>query len=78
MFIIVINGRGYESRHINVRGYESRHINGRGYESRHINGIKGLANHYFDFYIGDRKQHISINPFNSDVTNIYGVPKGSV
>ena len=48
---------------INVRGYY---------------GIRGLANHWFAFYISDRKQYTSINGFNSDLTNIYGVPKGSV
>ena len=28
--------------------------------------------------IGDRKQYTSINGFNFDLTNIYGVPKSSV
>ena len=35
----------------------------------HINGV---------FYISNRKQYTSINCFNSNVTNIYGVRKGFV
>ena len=35
-------------------------------------------NHWFAFYISDRKQYTSMNGINSDFANIYGVPKGSV
>ena len=44
----------------------------------HINGIMRFSDHCFAFYISDRKQYTSINGFNSNLTNIYGVRKGLV
>ena len=44
----------------------------------HINGFMGFYDHCFAFYINDRKQYTSINGFNSNLTNIYGVRIGLV
>ena len=49
-----------------------------GVKARHINGIMEFSDHYFVVYISDRKQYTSINGFNSNLTNIYGVRKGLV
>ena len=49
-----------------------------GIKAPHINGIIGFSNHCFAFYTSDRKQYTSINGFNSNFTNIYGVHKGLV
>ena len=49
-----------------------------GIKAPHINGIMGFSDHCFAFYISDRKQYTSINGFNSNLTNIYGVRKGLV
>ena len=47
-----------------------------GIKARHINGIMGFSDHCLAFYISDRKQYTSINVFNSNFTNIFGVRKG--
>ena len=47
-------------------------------KASHINEIMGFSDHCFAFYISDRKQYTSINGFNSNLTNIYGVRKGLV
>ena len=49
-----------------------------GVKAHHINEIMGFSDHCFAFYISDRKQYTSINGFNSNLTNIYGVRKGLV
>ena len=49
-----------------------------GIKGPYINGIMGFSNHCFAFHISDRKQYTSINGFNSNLTNIYGVRKGLV
>ena len=49
-----------------------------GIKAPHINGIMGFSDHYFAFYMSDRKQYTSINVFNSNFTNIFGVRKGLV
>ena len=49
-----------------------------GIKAPHINGIMGFSDHCFAFYISDRKQYTSINVFNSNFTNIFGVRKGLV
>ena len=49
-----------------------------GIKAPHINGITGFSDHCFAFYISDMKQCTSINGFNSNSTNIYGVRKGLV
>ena len=49
-----------------------------GIKAPHINGIMGISDHWFAFYISDRKQYTSINGFNSNFTNIYGVHRGLV
>ena len=38
----------------------------------------GFSDHCFAFFISERKQYTSINCFNSNCTNIYGVRKGLV
>ena len=42
----------------------------------HINGIMAFSDHSFTFYTSDRKEYTSIDGFNSNLTNIYGVRKG--
>ena len=49
-----------------------------GIKAPHINGIMGFSDHCFAFYMSDRKQYTSINVFNSNFTNIFGVRKGLV
>ena len=49
-----------------------------GIKAPYINGIMGFSDYCFAFYISDREQYISINGFNSNLTNIYGVRKGLV
>ena len=49
-----------------------------GIKAPHINGIMGFSDHCFAFYISDRKQYTSVNVFNSNFTNIFGVRKGLV
>ena len=49
-----------------------------GIKASYFNGIMGFSDHCFAFYISDRKQYTSINGFNSNLTNIYGVRKGLV
>ena len=42
-------------------------------------GIRGVAYSWFESYLKGRKQHVSINGFNSkDLPISYGVPQGSV
>ena len=42
-------------------------------------GIRGVAYSWFESYLKGRKQHVSINGFNSkDLPIYYGVPQGSV
>ena len=42
-------------------------------------GITGISNKQFESYLIDRKQSVSINGFNSDIsTVIFGDPQGSV
>ena len=42
-------------------------------------GITGISNKQFESYLTDRKQSVSINGFNSDIsTVIFGDPQGSV
>ena len=42
-------------------------------------GIRGVANSWFDFYLKDRKQYVSINGYNLKHLPIsLGVPEGSV
>ena len=42
-------------------------------------GITGISNKQFESYLTDRKQSVSINGFNSDISAvIFGVPQGSV
>ena len=42
-------------------------------------GVKGSANKWFESYLNNRKQFVTINGINSDTTNIkHGVPQGSV
>ena len=53
-------------------------INVRGYQSSPYYVIMGFSYHWFAFYISDRKQYTSINGFNFNFTNIYGVRKGLV
>ena len=41
--------------------------------------VKGLANDWFKSYLSDRKQFVSINGHNLNLTSVlYGVPQGSV
>ena len=49
-----------------------------GIKAPYINEIMGFSDNCFAFYISDRKQYTSINGFNSNLTNIYGVRKGLV
>ena len=42
-------------------------------------GVRGLTNNWFKSYLNERKQHVSINGYNSSFFSIaYGVPQGSV
>ena len=42
-------------------------------------GVRGIANKWFESYLSDRKQTVSINGIISDVKSIkIGVPQGSV
>ncbi len=42
-------------------------------------GIRGTANDWFKSYLSNRKQYVSINGFESNVTDMkFGVPQGSV
>ena len=42
-------------------------------------GIRGIPNQWFKSYLSNRKQHVSINVFSSNETEmLYGVPQGSV
>ena len=42
-------------------------------------GVRGKANEWFNSYLSNRKQHVSINGFLSNETEmLYGVPQGSV
>ena len=42
-------------------------------------GIRGKTNQWFKSYLSNRKQHVSINGFSSNETEmLYGVPQGSV
>ena len=42
-------------------------------------GIQGICNNWFKSYLSDRKQFVSINGYNSDLTPVdCGVPQGSV
>ena len=42
-------------------------------------GVRGISNKWFESYLTDRKQFVSINGFNSNISTITsGVPQGSV
>ena len=42
-------------------------------------GVRGISNKWFESYLTDRKQFVSINGFNSNISIITsGVPQGSV
>ena len=42
-------------------------------------GIRGICNDWFKSYLSDRKQFVSINGYNSDLTPVdCGLPQGSV
>ena len=42
-------------------------------------GVKGISNKWYESYLTDRKQFVSINGFNSNISTITsGVPQGSV
>ena len=42
-------------------------------------GIRGIANNLIESYLTNRKQFVSINNTNSNLTSIeYGVPQGSI
>ena len=42
-------------------------------------GIRGLANEWFKSYLSNRKQYVSINGYDSNLTDVkFGVPQGSV
>ena len=42
-------------------------------------GVRGLSNEWFQSYLSNRKQYVSINGFESNIQNIsIGVPQGSV
>ena len=42
-------------------------------------GIRGIANDWFNSYLKNRKQYVSINGYESKIANInFGVPQGSV
>ena len=42
-------------------------------------GVRGISNKWFGSYLTDRKQFVSINGFNSNISSITsGVPQGSV
>ena len=43
------------------------------------NGIRGVMHYWFESYLSNRKQYVSINNCNSSMSNItLGVPQGSV
>ena len=43
------------------------------------NGIRGVMQHWFEFYLSNRKQYVSIKKCSSSMSNItLGVPQGSV
>ena len=42
-------------------------------------GVKGISNKWFESYLTDRNQFVSMNGFNSNISTITsGVPQGSV
>ena len=51
----------------------------KGFSTLHHYGLRGISNKWFESYLTDWKQFVSVNGFNSNISTITnGVPQGSV